>query len=67
MPKGHFNSIEARERHKMASSRGGRARVKKGFAISGDPREAGRRSGAARRAVGKEDSILARLQQEKAG
>jgi hypothetical protein len=67
MPKGRFNSIEAEQRHRLASSRGGQARVRKGFAVAGDPASAGRRSGEARRRpVSKETPILDRSRTEMA-
>lgn len=54
MPKGRFNSLEARERHKMGSSRGGRNRAKKGFAVTGGAIEAGQKSGQVRKGAAKE-------------
>lgn len=67
MPEGYFNSEEAAERHKLASSRGGRRRSKKkGFAVSGKAAEAGRRSGLARRAASKEITILDPYRTQKA-
>lgn len=66
MPKGRFNSLEAAERHKLASARGGRSRAKKGFAVSGKAEEAGRRSGLVRRGAAKEITILDPIRTQKA-
>jgi hypothetical protein len=60
MPKGRFNSLEARERHKAASAKGGRTQAKKGFAVTGTAAEAGRRSGVVRRSATKKSGVVRR-------